>query len=424
VGRAVAAARAVAARVADPELVAAANAAAATQTAFPEVMHWEPLSIAQGDAGLALAFGYLDACFPGEGWDATAHEYLTSAVEAAEHEPLQAGIFGGVSGLAFAAWTLSRDGARYERLLATLDAAVAEQAVVAARHLSARGPGVPVSDFDVISGLSGVGAYLLCRRGDPALAAALDVVLEALVALTAADDEPPPWHTPLHMMGDDSTRDFYPDGNLNCGLAHGIPGPLALMALSLTAGAAVEGLAHAVRRTSDWLVAHRLDDRWGINWPAAVPISPTGWEEPTRSAWCYGSPGVARSLWHAGRALRDEGLLQLAVDAMTAVYERPIPERRIDSPTFCHGIAGLLQISLRFANDTKLPMFSRAAADLIEQILESYMPERLLGFASVEPDGRLVDQAGFLDGAPGVVVVLVAAAARVEPRWDRLFLLS
>jgi lantibiotic biosynthesis protein len=29
-----------------------------------------------------------------------------------------------------------------------------------------------------------------------------------------------------------------------------------------------------------------------------------------------------------------------------------------------------------------------------------------------------------LDGAPGVVLVLLAAATDVEPSWDRLFLLS
>ena len=109
---------------------------------------------------------------------------------------------------------------------------------------------------------------------------------------------------------------------------------------------------------------------------------------------------------------------------MEAVYRRPIDERRIDSPTFCHGIAGLLQVTLRFAHDTGLPVFSQAASELTEQLLAMYDPERALGYCSIEPGGNLVDQPGLLDGAPGVALVLLAASSNVEPTWDRLFLLS
>jgi hypothetical protein len=109
---------------------------------------------------------------------------------------------------------------------------------------------------------------------------------------------------------------------------------------------------------------------------------------------------------------------------MEAVYRRPLQERHIDSPTFCHGVAGLLQITLRFAHDTRLPLFVKAAETLSEQLLSLYDPDRLLGYYSLEPGGQLVDQPGLLDGAPGVVLVLLAAATDVNPTWDRLFLLS
>jgi hypothetical protein len=48
----------------------------------------------------------------------------------------------------------------------------------------------------------------------------------------------------------------------------------------------------------------------------------------------------------------------------------------------------------------------------------------VLGFRSLEPAGNAVDQAGLLDGAPGVALVLLAAATDAEPTWDRLFLLA
>jgi hypothetical protein len=109
---------------------------------------------------------------------------------------------------------------------------------------------------------------------------------------------------------------------------------------------------------------------------------------------------------------------------MEAVYRRPLNARQIDSPTFCHGVAGLQQITLRFANETGAPFFVDAARTLHRQIMDAYEPQSLLGFRNLEPGGRPIDQPGLLDGAAGVALVLLAAASPVEPAWDALFLLS
>ena len=133
---------------------------------------------------------------------------------------------------------------------------------------------------------------------------------------------------------------------------------------------------------------------------------------------------MSRSLWLAGEALDDEPLRALAVEGMEAVYRRPAHERGIDSPTFCHGVAGLLQVTLRFAHDTGLPVFAAAADALAAQLVDAYDGSRLLGYASLEPGDNPVDQPGLLDGAAGVALVLIAASTDAEPVWDRLFLLS
>jgi hypothetical protein len=370
---------------------------------------------------------YVDACLPSKGWDAAAHGFLTVAARGAERRSwLPPGLFQGLSGLAFATALLSREGTRYQRLLATLDQALALEASALGARLQGQEAGA-VSEFDVVSGASGIGAYLLQRDAH----GVLPEVLRGLVSLAEPQDGPPRWRTPPQLLGDASIVHLYPWGNLNCGLAHGIPGPLALLALALGRGVEVSGQAEAVRRLADWLVAHRADDQWGLNWPTAVPLPPPGTPDPdpsglvpSRSAWCYGSPGVARALWFAGDRLEDAGLREVAVEAMRAVLRRPMRERQIESPTFCHGVAGLLQIVLRFAHDTGVAAFANAAAELVDQLLAAYEPERPLGYASLEPGSNPVDRAGLLDGAPGVAMTLLAAATDAEPTWDRLFLLS
>jgi hypothetical protein len=417
-------ARDVATRASDPARIAKALAAAGAQTRFPESLRWKAYTIGQGDAGLALMCASLDAWLPGQGWDEVGHGFLTDAVRVAERETrMSPSLFGGLSGLAFAASALNGDGARYPRLLAGLNDALASALDDGQPTADGRGP---VSEFDVIAGASGVGAYLL--RYDPL--GLLPKVLSGLVSLAEPRDGPPRWMTPPDQLGDPAMASKFPSGYLNCGLAHGIPGPLALLALSLRHGVEVPGQVDAVRRLADWLLEHRMDDRWGVNWPSAIPVTSPGERDdpgrllPARSAWCYGSPGVARALWFAGEALDDQGLCGVAVEAMHAVFRRPIPERRIESPTFCHGVAGLLQIAVRFAHDTRLPAFSAAATELVDGLLAAYEPDRPLGYASIEPGPNPVDRPGLLDGAPGVALALLAAATDTEPTWDRLFLLS
>lgn len=391
-----------------------------------------PYALAGGEAGLAMLCAYCDECAPGERWDVAGHGFLSTAARAAERvRAMPPGLFDGLAGLTFAASLLGRDGVRYRSLLSTLDAALAPIASMVAERVAGARDGLAVGDFDVISGAAGIGAYLLTRRGNGDLERALIRGLEAIVALAGSERGPagqaPRWWTPPELLAGHGTPRNFPAGNLNCGLSHGIPGPLALLALALREGVEVPGQAEAVRGLSAWLAGHRADDEWGVNWPSVVPLT-TGSERPAlrpaRTAWCYGAPGVARSLWLAGDALGDIELQALAVEAMEAVYRRPLSARGIDAPTFCHGVAGLLQITLRFARDTRLGVFSSQAVALTDQLLALHDERRAFGFAALDPDGSSADRPGMLDGAAGVSMVLLAACTDAEPRWDRCFLLA
>ena len=223
-------------------------------------------------------------------------------------------------------------------------------------------------------------------------------------------------------------RAAFPDGHHNCGLAHGLPGPLALLSIASLEGVEVEGSRAAIDVAARWLAMHAHDGGSGPDWPNAVPrvehphaaAAPTS---PSRPTWCYGSAGVARALWLAGEALDDDEYRDLAVRAMRGVLARPPHARRITSPTFCHGTAGLLQITLRFAEDTGLPDLADAATGLLVELLDEHEPGSLLGYRDVEPDDIRVDKPGLLDGVSGIALVLLNAGG-VPADWDRAFLLS
>ncbi|MBT2385876.1 hypothetical protein J7E86_20305 [Streptomyces sp. ISL-11] len=183
-------------------------------------------------------------------------------------------------------------------------------------------------------------------------------------------------------------------------MAHGLSGPLALLSLALREGVVVPGQREALRRLAGTLTARCTTDPWGATWPGTAP------GRLPRASWCRGSPGTARALWLAGTALDDAAPRELAVRALQAACRRPPEVRRVDAePGLCHGVAGLLHITARFAHDTGDPELAAVAADLASTRF------------------RPVD-AGFLDGAAGVTLTLLAAATDTELAWDRALLLA
>jgi len=398
--------REVAGRLAEPGAPQRAAEIARSQTGHPGSVYWLAQGLAQGDAGLALLFGQLDVCFPEEGWDRLAHRALQEGVGNASREAGM-GLFSGLPGLALVAHLLSRQGRRYQKLLASLDAELSllvQQALEVPLQTSRA-----ARDWDLVSGLVGLGV-LAWTRNHPALPDVL-ARLETMASQTSSGSG---FFVPGECIANPSLREEAPEGHLDLGLAHGIAGPLALLGLTGNSGP-----TRATRRLADLLQANRSDDEWGPNWSAAAPLQEGALVPgpPTHAAWCYGAPGIARALWHAGFGER-------ALEAMQAVARRTPQARRLVSPGLCHGFAGLLAHALRFWNDCDDPTMESLALEMVARLEEAWDPQAALGFQAVEPGGVRVDQPGFLEGAPGVALALLAASTDREPTWDRVLLLS
>jgi len=252
------------------------------------------------------------------------------------------------------------------------------------------------------------------------------MVLQRLILLSECRDGNLGYFIPPELQATEQHRQWYPEGATDCGLAHGISGPLALLSITRLQDRNQSNIEATIRQLASWITTQRRDDAWGITWPHAVPPSgvPPADRSSSRASWCYGTPGVARSLWLAGRALDDEEMRDMAIRAIRAVRARPTHIRGIPSPILCHGIAGLLQIVLRFANDTGEDFFAEMACELTEQLVALYDSKTTLGFQDLELNGQKVDNPGLLEGATGVALALLAASISVEPAWDRMFLLS
>lgn len=385
--------------------------------------------LASADSSIALLCAEVDRLLPEAGWDRAGHVHLTAVARAAEREGTPLGLFDGVAGLGFAAQRLAAGRARYGTLVAAIDNAIAGGVAASSARL-ARTRGMPVRAWDLISGITGIGVYLLGRRDEPAARAALDDVLSSLVDLMRETDGVPRWATPREHLHEDM-RATTPDGNLNCGVAHGMPGSLALMSLALLEGVEVSGQVDTMRRMADWVAAQGRPGRFGPEWPAVVPLGESRGarrEPPARPGWCYGNAGVARALWLAGKALDEPEYARLAERAVRAALELQRTERPLTAPTLCHGTAGLAQITLRMAADSGADDLLGDARTLCLELVERFDSDAPLGYRGEaemwDLPHAVVDDPALLDGAAGPPLVLLAAAAETDPEWDRALLLS
>jgi hypothetical protein len=181
-------------------------------------------SLATGAAGIAL----LDV--QRGDWTALRNRAAEMTREPLIADPEVCGLFYGAPAVAFSLHTAQQPA--YTAVLDTLDGhldALARRRLDRAHRRIEDGALPQLREFDLISGLTGIGTYLLNRHGGGDL---LRGVLAYLVRLTeplkAGTEMLPGWWSGDSPAGQPSAQ--WPGGHGNLGLAHGICGPLALRA--------------------------------------------------------------------------------------------------------------------------------------------------------------------------------------------------
>ncbi|MFI6471180.1 lanthionine synthetase C family protein [Streptomyces sp. NPDC050516] len=413
-------------RLADPAALAARVAAAETPELARTRSLWHAQSLADGHAGVGLLFAALAHGEPG--YAKAAHAHLSAAVTGARR-PLREGLYAGLPAVAFAARTAVTRPGEYGGLLSQLDA---QTSLLARRLVEEDAPrvaagtaGASMAGYDVVAGLSGLGRLLLAAG--PEHRGTTELVLAHLVALTRPVTVPdggrvPGWWTADPILYSEPAG--IPGGHFNVGLAHGIPGPLALLSLAHRAGVRVPGQEQAIRTIAEWLLARRSPD--GAGWPNVVPMEAESTAAAggrpelaeARTGWCYGTPGVARALQLAALALKEPEWNREAIGAVAAAC-RPGGVPAFGDPTLCHGLAGFATIVSLMAREPGGSELTVHVAELMDRLVSVADPAHPFLWAAVEPGGSgVVHRPGFLDGAAGAALALHFATTPDAPSGE------
>jgi hypothetical protein len=292
-------------------------------------------------------------------------------------------------------------------------------------------------EYDLISGIVGVGVYALERTHRPTGAKCVERIVELLRSSAVEREDGTAWFTPPAGLSA-WQRKASPGGYWNVGLAHGVPG-----AIGFLGQAAIAPIRSETRRSAlsllegaaRWVLAQRLPKPTGH---ALFPchVNPDGTTRPGRvPAWCYGDLGIAASLLVAARAVGRAEWESLAVEIARSVATVPGMGAVVDAG-LCHGAAGALHLFNRMAQITDDLELAAAAHHWVTLTLDLRTQHGIGGYQTLGPDWsaerspdeppplRRQDDAGFLSGSVGIALALIAAATAVEPKWDRLLLVS
>jgi lantibiotic biosynthesis protein len=326
-------------------------------------------ALAEGTLGVALLHIERDDL-------AAAQPLLTEAVTGGVSTGANACLFHGAPALEF---VLGRAGHAGRDVQAAVDRVVAARLAAANRRReSAQLP--QLAEFDLIRGLTGLGALLLTRANSSSL---IEEVLTYLVSLTRpvrADGEAlPGWWSQTGPGHEEMAG-----GHGNNGVAHGIAGPLALLSIATRRGIRVEGQVDAIKAFSRW-----LESFGSFYWITRQQLSAREplHAPPARPSWCCGDLGIARALQLAAIALGDSARRQAAEDIAMAALTHPSRLGRITDACLCHGWAGVLTVTRAIAAETPTP-------DRFAACIEQVSGRLATGIAALPKPGFMEGRAG------------------------------
>ncbi|GAA4878839.1 lanthionine synthetase C family protein [Saccharopolyspora cebuensis] len=376
-------------------------------------------SLSRGAAGIAL--WHLERAHHHDpGARQRAHAWVRAALTEPVSNAGTAGLFAGLPAITFLLHTAEPVIPDYHRAVQECDAhliRLAHHRVDAAMARIDNGEPAAFAEYDLLRGLTGIGQVLLkFRPGTDALARVLRYLVRLTEPLHLDGETVPGWwvgHDPDPLLPT-------PGGHTNLGLAHGIAGPLALLATAMRLGITVDGHREAM----DTISAHL--DRWrhttgtGNWWPYWInrrdhARGHIAQLHPGRPSWCYGTPGIARAQQLAALATNDAHRQHAAETALAACLADPAQLRMISDVGLCHGWAGLYHTA------------ARAAVDAHSPALRSHLPY-LASLLAQHAEATEPPEHAFLDGAAGIALALsgITDDAATAPRsgWDACLLIA
>ena len=275
------------------------------------------------------------------------------------------------------------------------------------------------NEVELVLGLSGLAVYIARRAkhsDQTPLYTRLVAHLEALA--TKPQSGQISWQQPSGSVyrfdKDDRNSTEY-----NLGLAHGVPGIIAILVPALENPVLHDRAADLLRQSCDWLLEQQLKDC-----SHSFYSTKAGAEVPSRLGWCYGDLTIALTLARVGNALDIPRYVERAKAIALHASKRDAVAGSIRDAGLCHGASGLALIFGILADELKLEECRRAASAWLDYTVSAYRQGGIKAFYNFRGDtGIYAENTGFLEGYAGIGLCLLGTHG-LAPSWADSLALS
>lgn len=413
----------------------------------PTFLRWLPYSLSHGLPGLLVLFSHSRGWLSENQRQEVIEHLIWRIYFHVENNTPNLSLFNGLTGIAFSLYLVSKGTNKYETILLKLDNIISNHLDELLRtdsqvELLQLRPAF----FDVITGITGIGQYLLMRivqGGRKELISDLLKIVRKIQEIHQFKQARYSWWISAQNQFSLKEQHQYPHGNYNLGLAHGVLGPFSLFNSSFEAGYLVDGHRETLSSMSRYLNHFIVwDSEEKPYWPPrrtaqaggqlAAFIDPI-WHN--RDGWCYGNASCGYLLRKMSINLQDEEIGKISLDLIRGSLSHKLV---FDTSSFCHGLAGHLQILLslfplvREEEPALINSFLFNIKEVAYLILNSYSDDNLFGFKDTEyyfGIKYILDEPGLLTGTAGILCVLIniwqlLTNHPLHQEWSAVFLLN
>lgn len=400
---------------------------------------WPNFTLTSGTPGIVCFFAAIDYIFPHQGWDDAAHQYLKEAIDSIDVAISEGhSLFGGLTGICFAAYLCSKRGSRYQKLLSKLDSLLIQEVekdihFLQKEDIKNQKP-IPPYRYNLMFGLTGIIAYLILRKEDLRLLKLAKDCIQTLISILLSQKQihnktVPGWYVAPEDIREESEKERNPNGRFILTLPYGVTGCLSVLSLAAWEGIDTPKLFDTIKLLSSWVNQKKVISSSALNWPYALSFESEIGEQQNPDfnlkAWCYGIPAAASSLCLASRVTRDKVIRNSAEEALNKLFSQPMEQDHSSDPSLVYGKAGLLAVTYRMAKLLDSGPLMKTASQLEQEVKSLYSPSHPFGFQYYDSyNQKKWNEPGLLYGASGVGLALLLASGRIDDvLWDRALLI-
>lgn len=278
-----------------------------------------------------------------------------------------------------------------------------------------------VNNNDFLHGGLGMAYYFIYYK-TPYSPKAISKYIEVLDKSKIADER-----GGYKWISDAYVREYKIGRVFNLGMAHGMASLIYFLAICIEKCVCTEQVTPMLNGVLKYYQTNVNSTIFASAFPYWILLDKKEYAE-SRLAWCYGDPGIASSIYHAGKRMHNQAIIDFSLEIFDRTLVRFKKELAdVNESSICHGSAGLAIIYNTIYQETGLERYKDAAVFWLNDTIKK--GEQGGPYAGhILPDSQIEENRNaivisLINGISGIGLSLLSTISDDFPYWKECFMI-